>query len=644
MTTPAPAAAPPENPGPRAPRSAVLLFAVLGLTAAAYANALHGPFLWDDRILIVDAPSVHRISVAPFGDAFWNANTTQAGDASYYRPLVKLSYAVDWVRGGGRPAPFHVTNVLLHLIVTALVFALARRMGAGAVGAGLGALAFGVYPRLTESVTWISGRTDTLAMAFALGAVLLFVPGPGGLLRRGGAALLLLLGLLCKEVAAVALVWILVAEALTAARRERPWGRVGLDVLPLLAALVPYAILRWGALHHLPRASYSVLRNGPGLPFRALARYAWMLLDPRPATLIGHATAREPALVAAGVVVALALVAGGILALRARIRPELAGAAAAAVGALALVLHVVSLPISYVAADRFLYVPLACLGALLPAALTHASIPWRRGVGIVAAAAIVPWGVLATRRNEDYSSEVGFWRKVAEADWTCSAAWNELGGALARAGLYEDALPVYQHALQYASDAEQPYVLANVATGLSDVGRLDEAEQIIQAVIAKNPRLPINYFNLAIFQVRLLRLDDAERTLQKALELYPSYADARQALQFLGVARKEIAGLPPERPDEPAAVRASRARLWMQLNLQARAVALWLDVLRAPDAVPADLRQGAAYVVTFGERAAADLALDRLGTTHPDAKTIESLAAVYADRFGSSPVSATFSP
>ena len=47
-------------------------------------------------------------------------------------------------------AGFHLTNLLLHLGCCALVFALARRAGAGPVAAGLASLLFGTWPRSTE--------------------------------------------------------------------------------------------------------------------------------------------------------------------------------------------------------------------------------------------------------------------------------------------------------------------------------------------------------------------------------------------------------------------------------------------------------------------------------------------------------------
>ncbi len=164
------------------PRPLILLALALLAVLAAYAPSLTGTFVWDDHMLIVENPRAHELSAPSefFTRAFWSTPFQRVRDNvhSFYRPLVGLSYALDWVRSNGEPAAFHVTNVLLHLLVVALVFALARQLGASGRAAAAAAGAFGLLPRLTESVAWISGRTDVLAACFALLALWVERAGP----------------------------------------------------------------------------------------------------------------------------------------------------------------------------------------------------------------------------------------------------------------------------------------------------------------------------------------------------------------------------------------------------------------------------------------------------------------------------------
>ena len=117
-----------------AARAGALLLAALGFVALLYSNAFAAPFVWDDHHLIEADPSVRELRPLPeyFGRSYWS-DQLPPRPLSYYRPLITLSYALDHRLWDGRPAGFHLTNVTLHLLVCALLFALCRRAGAPAV-------------------------------------------------------------------------------------------------------------------------------------------------------------------------------------------------------------------------------------------------------------------------------------------------------------------------------------------------------------------------------------------------------------------------------------------------------------------------------------------------------------------------------
>lgn len=126
----------------------------------------------------------------------------------YYRPLIGLSYLVNlrlWDLDGGM---LHLENVLLHavnaLMVYLLTLSILRRLRRECNLAPLVAgLLFGLHPITTESVNWISGRTDLIAGFFGLLALLLLVryTTTGSRYLLAGAGLSVLLGLLGKETA-----------------------------------------------------------------------------------------------------------------------------------------------------------------------------------------------------------------------------------------------------------------------------------------------------------------------------------------------------------------------------------------------------------------------------------------------------------
>ncbi|MDX2177862.1 MAG: hypothetical protein SF028_15475 [Candidatus Sumerlaeia bacterium] len=194
-------------------RLAALAFAIPFL---AYLPTLAFGFVWDDIFYYRDnlwirdwsnlRPLVSRIE----------PNATHGVAAVFWRPLRNISYLVDWSIAGGRAWWPHLVNALWHGAACAGLFALARRLGLGAAGALVAALAFGLHPAQAESAAWIKERDGLMAAAFALWALAAALGGGA----RGIAAFLWLfaLALLSKENAVV------VPALLAAALWLRPGG------------------------------------------------------------------------------------------------------------------------------------------------------------------------------------------------------------------------------------------------------------------------------------------------------------------------------------------------------------------------------------------------------------------------------------
>jgi hypothetical protein len=167
----APPDLPRAMPGQRAASVLVVLVAV-----AAYAATLGYDLVWDDTLLIQQSWRLHHWNELPslLTSHFW----AEVGEAShYYRPLITLTFFVDMQVWGLHPFGFHLTNVLAHLAVTLAVLAVARRTLGGELAAVVCALVFALHPLHTESVSFVSGRTDVIATLFFLLAVLAYDRG-----------------------------------------------------------------------------------------------------------------------------------------------------------------------------------------------------------------------------------------------------------------------------------------------------------------------------------------------------------------------------------------------------------------------------------------------------------------------------------
>jgi tetratricopeptide (TPR) repeat protein len=175
------------------------------LIAAVWAPSLKNGFCWDDRRLIIENPQLADANAvkAAFRQDFWESPEV-IGDSDYYRPLVTLSYILDYNLWKLDPRGYHATNLGFHLAICVLLYLLLVKVGLSSMIAALSTLVFGVHPALAENVAWVSGRTDLIAAFFVL-AYLYFDQDRERPLRRFFAFVALAGALLAKEIAVIAL-------------------------------------------------------------------------------------------------------------------------------------------------------------------------------------------------------------------------------------------------------------------------------------------------------------------------------------------------------------------------------------------------------------------------------------------------------
>ena len=93
------------------------------------------------------------------------------------RPVLALTYWLDaHLFGPVNAFGYHVTNLILHILNALLVLGIARSVAPREPAfALLAASLFALMPSHAEPIAWISGRVDSLASLFYLGAFLCFV-------------------------------------------------------------------------------------------------------------------------------------------------------------------------------------------------------------------------------------------------------------------------------------------------------------------------------------------------------------------------------------------------------------------------------------------------------------------------------------
>jgi hypothetical protein len=238
---------PHRPPAPTRARPGLLLAAVgCGLLGALlYVPAISSGRLADDFVL--------QRTVDHVTGAFWpfthNDLGQPAGSGAFYRPVwVLWNVAVDDL--SHRPAFAHVLNLLLFGVLCVEVVLLVRRVG-GDRAALIAGLAFAVFPSHGESVAWISGNTDLLAVALGLAAVLVALLPRPSFWREVGIAVLTALAMLTKEIAVVlpALTAILLWAAPREVGTSRPrgaWRPAIVMLATVVLVLVPRGLVIGG--------------------------------------------------------------------------------------------------------------------------------------------------------------------------------------------------------------------------------------------------------------------------------------------------------------------------------------------------------------------------------------------------------------
>ena len=519
---------------------------LLGVAAAAvalYLPTLFYGLVWDDNLLLRVMEDRLRAG-GPASLLFSDFRLYPWESTGYYRPVVMLSLWLDRLLSGVLPFSFHLTNVLLHGLVSALVAAAGRRLTGSATAALLGGLLFAVHPAHVESVAFVSGRTDLWAAAFGMASLLCWLRSREGAPSRllpwpawGGAAFLL--ACLSKEVAVLLPAVVLAWDAVVPAgggdaplpgwwRRNRGWAAAWGLSLAVLAAL------RWGAAGLPPvpgvGASFAGSHVEEALGDWTLIPSMWvqylrLLALPWPLKII---YTPEQLNVTAFQVAGLLAFAG--------LAAAASGTASRRVGLLALLwVGAFLLPVSGVVplhgaivAERFLYLPSAgfCLAAGGAAVLLGDRFRSARlaTVAAGAAAALCAAGVLYASRP--WRDDVALFTRVVQ---TTPRAWrghDNLGNALTAQGRLEEAMAHYLEAIRIKPDYAEAHF--NLAVLLDQAGMSDAAIARYREAIRIAPGFPEAHNNLGVLLERAGMADEAIAHYREALRNRPGDAWAHK--------------------------------------------------------------------------------------------------------------------
>lgn len=279
----------------------LLLAFLLLLAGLVYVPGLSGGFVFDDLPNLVHNERLAAVAGWD-GQAIWRAVwSSESGPLK--RPLSMLSFALNHAAAGMSPFAFKLTNVFIHLVCGALIFALVRTvlgqhgtrfradgMPQGDLVALLVAGMWLLHPLQLTGVLYVVQRMASLAALFCLLGMWVYAVGrvrqlqgrPGWLLIASAYLLFLPLAALSKENGALLPLFLLLLE-LCFFRFRAAAGGLGAGVMALHAvcAVIPFVT---GAIYLLLQPDW-ILRSYSNRDFtlteRVLtqARALWFYLS-----------------------------------------------------------------------------------------------------------------------------------------------------------------------------------------------------------------------------------------------------------------------------------------------------------------------------------------------------------------------------
>ena len=506
---------------------------------AIYGRTFSVPFLFGDDLSIEGNSSIRRLW------PIWPVLSPPGGAGVGGRPLLNLTYALNYACGGTAVAGYHAVNLLIHVLAAWTLFALVRRtlrrpvlaerFGAAATPLALGVSAIWAWhPVLTESVTYLSQRAESLMGLFYLLTLYCFVRGAECTTaerRRGWFALSViacLAGIGTKEVIMTAPVTaFLYDRTFISGDFAAAWRRHWRQYLALAAVWLPLGFRSLG-LHHQGVGFHEGIAwwTYGWIECRVVVKYLLLALWPRPLIFdYGMQGITRLSEIGPYALVLAALLAITTVALRRA--PVAAFAACWFFLILAPTSSVVPIPLQPMAENR-LYLPLAGVAAF--AVIGAFALGGRRSwllIALVAGAL----GLSSFQRNRDYSSVLAIWTDTVAKNPANPRAHNSLGRVFAHTpNRLDDAIAQFEEAVRLNSDdADGHYNLGT--SWLKVPGRMKDAAAQLQTAMRLEPDNAAVRNNLGTAWASMPgRMQDAMVQFQEAVRLEPDNAEAHNNL------------------------------------------------------------------------------------------------------------------
>ncbi len=514
------------KPSHRFDRIVCLVLAVA--TLLVYGGVFNHQFVNIDDPVYVDRNPHVQSGLTP-QSIKWAFTTTRA---EFWHPLTWLSYMLDTQIFGVQPAGYLLTNLLLHIFNTILVYLIFIRMTGNPWQSAIVSALFGLHPLHLESVAWVAERKDVLSALFWMLTTYAYI----GYVKRPGwpryvaVCLGLILGLMAKPMLVTLPCVLLLLDywplgrfdpAKSPAARLPSALRLIREKIPLFIIAAVFSLIAFqiqkaaGGID--PSDQYPLAGRITNAVW-SYAAYMFKAIWPRNLAVFYPFPEHVPVLEVAGAACLLALLTA--LAFKwARRCPFFIVGWLWYVGTLVPVIGLVKIG-DFALADRYMYIPIIGLSIIIAWGLPEilAGLPRKRAVMATAAIAALAGLTLATYwQVRVWTNSFSLFTHALQVTEKNYYAHYGLGQAWAGQGQWDKAASHFLKAVEF--NPTKATLQMDLGRVLARQERFDEAAVHLTKAIDIRPQLPSAHFYLANVRAAQNQFEQAVYHFSEALKL-----------------------------------------------------------------------------------------------------------------------------
>jgi tetratricopeptide (TPR) repeat protein len=479
----------------------ILPFILLVSAIVLVKTIFNGFTNWDDDVYIVNNALLRDFSWDGINKILFSF--TGLGGTR----LTLLNFWLDYHFWKLNPLPYHLENLIFHLINTALVYYLVKRLCKKDIVAGITALLFAIHPMHVESVAWIAERKDVLYTFFFLLSLISYERYINGSKK----ILWFTLAFLCfflswhSKISAASLPFILIILDYFYSRKLS--YKLVIEKIPFFFLLAFYLFhiftfdkVSGGNFHHFTQSFTffdRILMAGYSMGFYLLKFFAPFNLyavHPYPAKVMGSLPVIYYVATVSMIVVFSFII--WILYKYKKSGKEIIFGLLFFLITISMFLHIIPIKGVIVVADRYSYIPY---------------------IGLFFIIGVIFENLLSSNKITDRVKQLSSAILVIFFILCAVLAWG-------RTLVWKDSLTLFTDVINKNPGVEQAY--NNRANAKQQIGDYKGALEDYNKSIEINPNFPISYSNRGITRANMNDLANAMLDLNKAIELKSNYDEA----------------------------------------------------------------------------------------------------------------------